>query len=83
MHSSVVAVFAVIEHRINIGIEWDYDLCGVIYVGIFSDNTQSLDALNSSPKAYDNKIHVSEIYGNSKELTLRKDMGEFGLIFRW
>lgn len=47
-----------------------------------SDNRQSLQAINSSPKVYDNRIHVSEIYGDSKIWFVRDAEGMFGAVCR-
>jgi hypothetical protein len=36
----------------------------------YNETYQSTHVVNSSPKAYDNKIHVSEIYGNTTDVEL-------------
>ncbi len=63
----VVAVIVVIKDRLNTSKNKIYFYLISIYF-YFSENYQPTEVTDSSPKAYDNKIHVSEIYGNSRFL---------------
>lgn len=66
MPSSVVVVLVVIKHRINTSkIQINNMTVSYDFFSFRSDTYQSTRAFDTPPTAFDNKIHVSEIYGIS------------------